>query len=257
MLASLLTLVACSCASPKAPAPTTGPSPSPPPIAEGLTSPCPAPTPTAPPTSDLTRQATLAPARLFHYSSPTLGFAVDHPATWEVTTLAGYVDALAQPWSAIEFRSDLYGYGEQVFGRYVASVAVADSMGRSLTDTAEYGLSPIAPSMREGIEWTCCLEVGGEPAVELLLPWPMGGRWGSRQLVVIHDGREYRLTFYPLRTLDGATPSDAATRVAFDTFVCTFAFVPIAETATPPGSTVTPAATPSRHPPAVGSLRES
>jgi small-conductance mechanosensitive channel len=201
---------------------------------------------TAPATPCLTAGAALTPAPLVHYSNPALGFAVEHPARWEVTALPGYVDALARPWSAIEFRSDLYGYGEQVFGRYVATVAVGDSTGRSLTETVEYSLSHIVPSMREGIDWTCCLKVGGEPAMELLLPWPMGGRSGSRQLVVIHDGREYRLTFYPRRTLDGVTPSDAAARAAFDTFLRTFTFVPIAPTATLLRPTATPATTPTR-----------
>jgi hypothetical protein len=199
---------------------------------------------TAFPAPTLTGEATLATPPLVHYSNPVLGFAVDHPADWEVTALAERGDPLARVWSAIEFRSNLYGYGEQVFGRYVVTVAVGDSEGRSLTDTVEYAHSPIMPSVREEIESTCCLTVGGEPAMELHLPWPMGGRWGSRQIVVIHDGREYWLTFYPQRTLDGVTPSDAAARAAFDAFLRTFTFIPVTATATPSRPTVTPVPTP-------------
>jgi hypothetical protein len=72
----------------------------------------------------------------------------------------------------------------------------------------------------------------------------MGGRWGTREIVVVHEERAYRLTFYPLQTLDGVTPSDAAARTAFDTFLRTFSFIPVTATATPVGPTVTPVPTP-------------
>jgi hypothetical protein len=173
-----------------------------------------------------------------------LGFAVDHPVGWEVRAPAERIDSLAETWSVVQFRTDLYGYGHQAFGRYVVTVAAGDSKGRSLTDTVEYSLIPIVPAMREGIGRNCCLDVGGEPAMELVLPWPVGGRWGSRQVVVIHDGWEYRITFYPLRALDGATPSDAAARTAFDTFLRTFTFILVTATATPSRPTVTPVPTP-------------
>jgi len=199
---------------------------------------------TALPTPTHYDESTLTPAPLVRYTDPALGFAVDYPADWEIRTLPERTDPLAPTRPGVEFRTSLYGHGEQVFGKYVATVAAGVSMGQSLTETTEYGLSPIAPSMREGIDWTCCLEVGGEPTVELLLPWPMGGRWGSRQLVVIHDRRAYWLTFYPLQMLDGGTPSDAAARAAFDTFLRTFTFIPITATVAPPNPTVTPAATP-------------
>jgi hypothetical protein len=186
----------------------------------------------------------LTAAPLVQYRNPALGFAVDYPADWEVTDAIERVDPLAEAWSVIEFRTNLYGYGHHSFGKYVVTVAVKHGEGTSLTETVEHVLSPIVPSMREGIESTCCLTVGGEPAMELLLYWPMGGRWGSRQMVVIHDGREYWLTFYPLRTLDGVTPSDAAARAACDTFLRTFAFIPVTATAVPPRPTVMPVPTP-------------
>jgi hypothetical protein len=196
------------------------------------------------PTLELTGEPTLTPAPLVRYTNPSLGFAVDHPTDWEIKPPTEYVDALAQVWSVIEFTSNLYGYGDQAFGRYVVTVGVSDSQGRSLTETVEYSLTPIMPSVREGIEGTCCLTVGGEPAVDLLLPSPIGGWWGSRQIMVIHGGGQYRLTFYPQRTLDGVTPSDATARAAFDTFLRTFRFIPVTATATPARPTVTAAPTP-------------
>jgi hypothetical protein len=192
-------------------------------------------------------EATFTPAPLIRYSDATLGFAVDCPADWMAAPLAEGVGPLVEPSSAIEFRTNLYGYGHQAFGKYVVIVSVGDSRGRSLTETVEHSLSHVVPSAREGVETTCCLTVGGEPAVEqLFLSWPMGGRWGTRKLVVIHDGRAYWITFYPLQPLDGITPSDAAARAAFGTFVRTFTFVPVTATATPasPKVTPTPAPTP-------------
>jgi hypothetical protein len=121
---------------------------------------------------------------------------------------------------------------------------VGDGEGRTLTETVEYSLSSIGPQVRDGIERRCCLTIGGEPAMELLYGWPMA-RWGSRQIVVHHHGREYRLNFYPHSTLDGNTASDAAARAAFDTFLRTFAFIPITVTPTPPAPTITPVPTPS------------
>lgn len=114
------------------------------------------------PTPDLTGEVTLTLAPPVHYSNPGLGFAVDYSADWEVVAPPEWVDPLAQVWSAIEFRTNLYGHGQQVFGKYVVTVAVSDSQGRSLTETLEYNLSPIVPSLRDGIESTCCLTVGGD-----------------------------------------------------------------------------------------------
>ena len=179
---------------------------------------------------------------LIRYTNPTLGFAVDHPSDWEVRGPANQVDPLLQSWSVIEFMSNLYAYGEQAFGKYAARVAVGESMGRTLTETVEYNLSPIMPQFREGIKTYCCLTVGGESAMEVL-GFPLM-RWGSRQIVVIHEGREYRLTFYPQSTLAGKTPSDAAARAAFDAFLRTFTFIPITATPIPPTPTITPVPTP-------------
>jgi len=190
-------------------------------------------------------KATLTPAPLVHYGDPVLGFAVDYPAGWVVAPPTDGVGSPVEASSVIEFRTDLYGYGHQAFGKYVITVSVGDSEGRSLTETVEHSLSHVVPSAREGVETTCCLTVGGEPALEqLFLSWPMGGRWGTGELVVIHDGRAYWLTFYPLQMLDGITPSDAAARAAFDTFLRTFTFIPVAATATPPRPTVTAVPTP-------------
>ena len=50
-------------------------------------------------------------------------------------------------------------------------------------------------------------------------------RWGSRQVVVLHEGREYGLTFYPQTGLDGDTASDVTARAAFDIFLDTFTFL--------------------------------
>jgi hypothetical protein len=44
--------------------------------------------------------------------------------------------------------------------------------------------------------------------------------------------------------LDGGTPSDAAARAAFGSFLRTFTFIPITATVAPLNPTVTPAATP-------------
>jgi hypothetical protein len=200
---------------------------------------------TALPTPTLYGEATLTPTPLVRYSDPALGFAVDYPADWVVAPLTEGVGPLVEASSAIEFRTNLYGYGHQAFGKYVVTVSVGDSRGRSLTETVEHSLSHVVPSAQEGVETTRCLTVGGEPALEqLFLSWPMGGRWGTRKLVVIHDRRAYWLTFCPLQMLDGVTPSDAAARAAFDTFVRTFTFIPVTATAKPARSIVTPVPAP-------------
>lgn len=80
--------------------------------------------------------------------------------------------------------------------------------------------------------------------MELLRPWPMGGRWGTREIVAVRKEREYRLTFYAQRTLDGVTPSDAAARETFETFLRTFTFIPVAATAMRVRPTLTRVPTP-------------
>jgi len=187
--------------------------------------------------------AQFAPSTL-RYDDPALGFAVEYPIGWEVEAPLAYVDAQAQTWSVVRFQSNLYGYGEQAFGKYAVDVAVGDSAGRTLAETVAYGLEPIVPDVRDTIESRCCLTVGGEPAMELFFGWPMAS-WGSRQVVTVHGGWVYRLSFYPQQTLDGNTPADAAARAAFDTFLRTFTFIPVTVSPPSPTPTVMPAPTPS------------
>jgi len=173
------------------------------------------------------------------YSDSYLGFAVEYPVEWEVTDYWEVQDPIGQPMTKIEFRSNLYPGGEQAFGKYGVNVAVGEAVGRTLTDTVEYRLSPIIPAVRDRIKRQCCLTVGGEAAMELTgVPW---GRWDNRQVVVVHNGLEYRLTFYPYMQFN--TPSGIAARAAFDTFLHTFTFIPITELPTPTISS-TPVPTP-------------
>jgi hypothetical protein len=177
------------------------------------------------------------------YSSSALGFAVDCPDGWLVTEPTLQVDPSMRSWYVVEFVSELYVYGEQVFGRYKVEVAVGETVAGTLTETVTSSLDAIVPQWRDQIERRCCLDVGGEPAMELL-DFPLT-RWGSRQLVVLHKDREYRLTFYPrMIGLDGSTFSAVTARAAFETFLHTFTFVPA--TAPPPRAapTVTPVPTP-------------
>ena len=189
-----------------------------------------------------TLPSTAARPAIARYSNPTLGFAVDYPADWAISEWASQIDPLGRWYAGVEFLSNLYGYGEQAFGKYIVTVAVSTSAGRTLTEAVEYRLSPIIPQMRDGITSTCCLMVGGQPAVELL-GFPFS-RWGSREIIVIHRGHEYWLTFSPTATISGNTPSDSAARSAFDTFLYSFVFIPITATPLPPAPTVTPAPTP-------------
>jgi hypothetical protein len=59
-------------------------------------------------------------------------------------------------------------------------------------------------------------------------------------MVVLHQGWEYHFDFYPLSDLTTSTPDGVEAQVAFDTFVRTFAFLPITETPVPPAPLVTP-----------------
>jgi len=176
------------------------------------------------------------------YSNSALGFAVDYPGDWLVTEPTTQVDPSMRSWYVVEFVSNLYAYGEQAFGRYKVGVAVGESVGGTLTETVTSSLAPIVPQFRDQIERRCCLEVGGEPAMELV-GFPLT-RWGSRQLVVLHEDREYRLTFYPQIGLDGSTFSAVTARPAFETFLRTFTFVPITAPLPPATPTVTPVPTP-------------
>jgi hypothetical protein len=176
------------------------------------------------------------------YSSSALGFAVDYPDGWQVAETTAQVDPSMRSWYEVEFVSDLYARGEQAFGRYKVQVAVGERVRGTLTETVTSSLAAIVPQLRDQIERRCCLEVSGEPAMELV-GYPLT-RWGSRQLVVLHEDREYRLTFYPQIGLDSTSPSDVTAGAAFEAFLRTFTFVPV--TAPPPRATptVTPVPTP-------------
>lgn len=176
------------------------------------------------------------------YRDPSMGFAVDVPADWEVGDRTEGIDALGHTWSGVEFRSELYAYGHQAFNRYTISVYAAPSVGGTLTETVELSLSPLILAYREQIQMRCCLAVGGEQAVEVLNYPPT--RWGNRQIVVLHEGREYRLNVYPLAGMTTATPAGVAAQVAFDTFLRTFSFVPVTTTPSLPEPTVTLVPTP-------------
>lgn len=176
------------------------------------------------------------------YSNPALGFAVQYPGDWAVTAPEDVVDPLARSWATVRFQSGLHAYDHQSFGAYTISVAVAEGTGRTLTETVDYALSPLVGPVRDQVRRSCCRTVDGELAIELAGFPPT--RWGSRQIVILHQGREYQLTFYPQVGLDGNTPADAVARAAFDAFLRTFAFIPITATLQSPTQTVTPVPTP-------------
>lgn len=176
-------------------------------------------------------------AYMRRYSDPYLGFVVEYPPGWEVTDYWELQDPTGQSRKGVGFRSNLYMGGEQVFGKYSINVTVGEAMG-TITDTVEYSLSPIIPGVRNQIERHCCLTVGGEPAIELTgFPW---GRWGSRQIAIVHGERAYWLTLYPYN-LQFNTPSDIAARGAFEAFLRSFAFIPVTVL---PAPTITPVPTP-------------
>jgi hypothetical protein len=176
------------------------------------------------------------------YSDPVLGFAAVYPSDWEVEVPKSYIDERGRWWTMIEVQSALHGYGEQACDEYGINVQVGPRLGQTLTETVESMLSPVAPAYRKGIERRCCLSVGGEPAVELLGFPPT--RWGNREIILLREGREYRLNFYPQQSLAGSTPADAEARAAFNAFLRTFAFVPITWTPLPPTPTLAPVPTP-------------
>lgn len=241
-----------------APAQTAPPTPIP--VAATAT-PIPTP-PTATPTAVL-RTPTSAPTPtvpleptscVMHYSNPALGFAVEYPCGWEViTTTPSASDPLGRPYEAVEFLSDLYAGGEQVFGRYSVTVAVCLAVGaETITDTVGYALSPLSQRMRDQLKWRY-LTVGGEPAMELTsFPWE---RFGSRKIWVIHNELEYTLNFRP--HMDFHTLSDTKARAAFDAFLRTFAFVPITETPSWRIPTPTPVPTPTSVPSTATPVRVS
>jgi hypothetical protein len=184
-------------------------------------------------------QRTIAMQR---YVDPVLGFTAEVPASWEIRERTDHVAPSGRPYSLVEFQSELHAYGHEAFNRYGIRVGVGPSLGSTLTETVEFGLATLAPGFRDQVQVHCCLTMGGEQAMELLNYPPT--RWGSRQIVVLHDGREYRVDVYPLTGMSTATPAGIEAQIAFETFLRTFSFVPVPATRTPPAPTVTPAPTP-------------
>jgi hypothetical protein len=182
----------------------------------------------------------LAPMR--RYTDSVLGFAAEVPSNWETGDRTDSVDGLGRPWSSVEFRSELHPYGHQAFNRYGMQVHAGPSLGGTLTETVELSLSPLIPAFRDQVQMHCCLAVGGEQAMELLNCPPT--RWGNRQIVVLHEGWEYRLNFYPLEGMTSATPEGIEAQVAFETFLRTFTFIPATITPVSPAPTATPVPTP-------------
>jgi hypothetical protein len=177
----------------------------------------------------------LAPMR--RYTDSVLGFAAEVPSNWETGDRTETLDPLGRPWSSVEFRSELHAYGRQAFDQYGMRVQAGPSLGSTLTETVQLSLSSLAPGFREQVQVHCCLRVGGEQATQLLNYPPT--RWGNRQIVVLHEGREYRLDFFPLVGLTTATPAGVGAQVAFETFLRTFAFIPVTITPMPSAPTVT------------------
>ncbi|MFN2242261.1 MAG: hypothetical protein ACK2U2_08235 [Anaerolineae bacterium] len=182
-----------------------------------------------------------AAALLLRYHDPVLGFAAEVPAGWEIGDHTEVVDALGRSWTSVMFRSGLYPYGDGAFDRYSISVQAAPGLGGTLTETVELSLSPLIADYREQVQMHCCLAVGGEQAMELLNYPP--ARWGNRQLVVLHDGWEYRLNFSPLVGMTTDTAAGAEAWLAFDTFARTFSFLPIGAPPTAPAPAITPVPT--------------
>jgi len=182
------------------------------------------------------------------YSSSALGFAVEYPGDSELTDLrhgpcTGDPNRLCD---AVLFQtSDAFGnyYGITVFRYWPA-------MGKTITDTAEYGLRNLSPSSREQIKSRCCLTVGGEPAMEMTFPPLPEDRARDRRVSVAHSGAEYTIMFWwnvpfqPGGVFD--LPAEHEAQAAFDAFLRSFTFIPIAETPTPPPPVPTPVPTPTR-----------
>jgi hypothetical protein len=182
----------------------------------------------------------LAPMR--RYTDSVLGFAAQVPSNWAIDYRSETLGPLGRSWSSVEFRSELHAYGHQAFNQYGIRVQVGPSLGSTLTETVQLRLSFLPASFRDLVQMRCCLTVGGEEAMELLNYPPT--RWGNRQIVVLHEGWVYRLNFYPLTDLTTATPAGVEAKFAFDTFLRTFSFIPIAATPSLPVPTVTPVPTP-------------
>ena len=142
----------------------------------------------------------------------------------------------------MEFVSSDYALGYPPLDQYHFRVALAASTGGTLTETAELGLSTLAPGFRDQVQRHCCLTVGGEPAMELLNFPPT--RWGNRQIVVLHEGWEYHLSIYPQMGISASSEARATARKVVERFLGSFAFVPITVTPLSPVPTLTPVPTP-------------
>ena len=176
------------------------------------------------------------------HRDPVLGFAAEVPGDWTVTGPEPETDALGRTWMAMDFVSPDYALGYPPLDQYHFRVAAAASTSGTLTETVELGLSSLVPGFRDQIQMSCCLTVGGEPAMEVLNFPP--ARWGNRQIIVLHKGWEYRLTFYPQMGITASSEAGAIARKVVERFLGSFAFVPITVTPLPPVPTVTPVPTP-------------
>jgi hypothetical protein len=181
-------------------------------------------------------------APMWRYTDPVLGFAAEVPSNWEPGDRTDWLDPLGRSWSSVEFRSALHAYGHQAFNRYGMRVQVGPSTGSTLTETVRLNLSSLVPGFRDQVQMHCCLRVGGEQAIQLLNCPPT--RWGNRQIVVLHEEREYHLDFFPLAGLTTATPAGVEAQVAFEAFLRTFTFLPVTTTPVPAVPTITPVPTP-------------
>jgi hypothetical protein len=155
------------------------------------------------------------------YIDAAAGFAVDYPSVWQVTRPMYHSDDLGRSWMTVEFTSPLYACGHPAYDRYTIRVAVAERVSETVTETANLSLDPLPPGLRDQVRSHCCLAVGGEKGLELLGFPPT--RWGNRQLLILHEGWEYRLDFYPQTGLMAETEAAATARRAVErlfAYVC-------------------------------------
>ncbi len=157
-----------------------------------------------------------------------LGYAAPYPAGWEVHGGLSPQDATGRAWDVIEYWSTLSAGGSQSagLGVYVISVGVAPAAAGTITETVELQLRPMAAEVRNSVQRNCCIDVGGESGFELLVP--VRSNASSRQITVLHDGREYRLLFRPW--LAPVSSDDVRVQEAFAVFVSGFRFIPLSGT---------------------------
>ncbi len=165
------------------------------------------------------------------YESPSLGFTAEHPAGWQVALEVSTPPASQRPMAVLRFTSDYYAGDTQAIGRYVIAVSMEEATTETVEQAVEEYLRPNA--YRDQVEQQP-LTVGGEPAIEMNLPWE---RFGGHTVWVIHEGRQYRLSFTPEPGF--GVPGDAVAQGAWEAFLRTFAFTPISEPL-PSGLTPTP-----------------